>query len=54
MYCWDRAAKKIVRVEIFGLEFKECPEEVLRALLSVSEAKASDAAMIEVSDCTAE
>jgi hypothetical protein len=48
MYCWDRAAKKIVLVEIFDLAFKECPDEVIRALLAASEAP--DTAFIEVSD----
>jgi hypothetical protein len=54
IYCWDKTTKKIALVEVFGLEFKECPDEVIRALLSAAEAKVSDTALIEVSDCAAE
>jgi hypothetical protein len=46
--------KKIALVEVFCLEFKECPDEVIRALLSAAEAKVSDTALIEVLDCAAE
>jgi hypothetical protein len=53
IYCWDKAAKKVSRVEIFGLEFKECPDEVLQALFSALETKSSDVALIEVPDCAA-
>ena len=36
IYCWDKAAKKIARVEVFGLAFKECPDEVIQALMSMT------------------
>jgi hypothetical protein len=54
IYCWDKATKKISRVEVFGLEFKECPEAVIGALLSALEASAPDTVLVDVSDCAAE
>jgi hypothetical protein len=33
MYCWDKAKKKIAVINLTYLDFKDCPEGVIEALM---------------------
>jgi hypothetical protein len=37
VYCWNKATKKVAVVAIKDLEFKDCPEGVIQAIISNAE-----------------
>ena len=34
LYCWNKATKKVAVIAIKDLDFKDCPECVIQALIS--------------------